>query len=1223
MAIVQFLQRTARPLLCFGLLSASSTCGFGANAVPQITQSIDNQQRVTLKGNVRPMPRRAHDLGGVDVSVPAARVLLLLKRPAEQEAALRQFIADAHTPGSPSYHHWLTPAQLGAQFGPADSDVQAVVAWLQSQGFAVSKVSKAKTAIEFSGTAGQIESAFNTRIHSFQLDGVAHISNVVDPQIPAALVPVVAGISPLNDFRPKAQHTPLSARVATPAPTSANPRAMTIRPTGNQPYLTIPGQNGNGYYLTPADAATIYNTPNSTLNKNHSGSLNLTGSGVTIGIAGDSNVDLTNVTNYRSLFGLPATPAPTVVVDGSDPGTGSDDEVEALLDLQVASAFAPGANITLYTSQNTTFQAGLNLAIQRALDDNTVSILNVSFGQCEAYLGQSGNLELFNFWQQAAAQGISVTVSTGDSGAAGCDNPNAETSAAQGLEVSGFASTPYNIAVGGTDFNQDATNESKYWSPTNGSLGESALGPIPEIPWNDSTSKDGSLVNNAPTTIQGITNISGAGGGFSSCLNATVDQSGNVIACPDSAQAPGFYPKPSWQSSFGSQSARQIPDVSLFAADGLHDSAWVLCASGLGGNPNGTDCTPDAQGSFNFQVVGGTSASSPAFAGALALVIQQLGAATVRLGQADYTLYPLSKQFSAAFHDTTTGNISVVCNANSPDCGTNGFLTGYDAASGYDLATGLGSVDVTQMVQNWSSIKFTPTTTALTVNGSTSPISIQHGAGVNVGVTVSSSGGTPTGNVALVGSAGTNASSAAAVQGTTPSPSVLTLSNGTATNSSYTFLPGGSYNLTANYGGDGTFAPSVSTPPIPVTVSAEPSTLELFIQDFSAATSQGSTATSVPYGTYVSVSAQPFSTAQVNSGQQPSYTQQATGTVTFSSTPAFAALNQKVNINSNGLAEIPGQISLAYPPGTYSVSASYSGDPSFSASTAAAQTFTVTKNNVTIPTPTNGTAAGSFVIEIDPAVGNLFLNGGLSLPTGTVTLTSSSGATVGTGTLALVNVSGGQAAQVTITPSGAFANINYGGDGNYNTGSVAFSGGGGSPSFSLSPAAPTLTVPSGGSNTTTINVTPSAGFTGTVNLTCAVTGTGTPAPTCSLATATVTVSGTTAATDVLTVQTVSSGMASSARRTVANASGRSWYAAGGVALAGILLFGLPRRRRAWQSMLSLMLLFVAVGIVGCGGGSSNSGGGGGGGTPAGSYTVTVTATSGSITQTSVVTVTVQ
>src|SRR3954470_5594140 len=186
MAIVQFLHRNARPLVCLGLLSAS-TLSFGATAVPQITQPVNNQQKVTLKGNVRPMPKRARDLGAVDVSTPASRVLLLLKRPAAREAALRQFIADAHTAGSASYHHWLTPAQLGAQYGPTDSDVQVVVGWLQSQGFAVAKVSQAKTAIEFSGTAGEIQSAFSTRIHSFQLDGVSHIANIVDPQIPAAL----------------------------------------------------------------------------------------------------------------------------------------------------------------------------------------------------------------------------------------------------------------------------------------------------------------------------------------------------------------------------------------------------------------------------------------------------------------------------------------------------------------------------------------------------------------------------------------------------------------------------------------------------------------------------------------------------------------------------------------------------------------------------------------------------------------------------------------------------------------------------------------------------------------------------------------------------------------------------------------------------------------------------------------------------------------------------
>ncbi len=1211
---MEMLKRTARPVVCLALLSASTWC-FGAvapvqAAVPQITQAVNNQQRVTLHGNVRPMPRRARDLGAVALSAPASRVLLLLKRPAEQEAALQQFIAEAHAPGTASYHHWLTPAQLGSQFGPADSDVQAVVAWLQSQGFAVAKVSDAKTTIEFSGTAGQIESAFATKIHSFDLDGVTHIANIVDPQIPAALAPVVAGISPLNDFRPKPQHTTPLSRSATPAPTSANPKAMTITPGGSRPDLTVPnGGGGNDYFLTPADAATIYDTPNSTLNKNHTGSLNLTGTGVTIGIAGDSNVALSNVANYRSLFGLPAL-TPTVVIDGNDPGTGSGDEVEALLDLEVSSAIAPNANLTLYTAQDTSFQAGLDLAIQRALDDNKVNILNVSFGLCEAYQGQGGNQENFNFWEQAAAQGISVTVSTGDSGSAGCDNSNTESSAVFGLQVNGLASTPYNIAVGGTDFNQTAANESTYWSTTNSSIGGSALSYIPEIPWNDSTSTVGALTANVPTTSQGQTNIAGAGGGFSNCLNASLDSSGDILACPNTAQAPGFYPKPSFQSSFGTQTARELPDVSLFAADGLHSSAWVLCASGLGADSaSDVDCTPDSSGNFNFQVVGGTSAAAPAMAGMLSLVTQQLDQAqsstTVRLGQADYTLYPLSVQFPASFHDVTTGNNSMFCLSGAQNCGANGFLTGYNAAAGYDLASGLGSIDATQLVQNWSKVTFKASATSLTVNGSTAPVSIQHGTAVSVGVTVTGTGGTPTGNVALVAS---GSPATQPVEGSVASPSVLTLTNGTATNSSYTDLPGGSYNLSANYAGDGSFGPSVSNPPIAVTVSPEPSTLVLFIQDFSASTSGAGTPTSVPYGTYVSVAAQPSSTAQLN--QNPTYFTQATGTITFKSTPALAALDQTTNLNSNGFAEIPGQLTLAYPPGTYSVSASYSGDASLSASSAAAQTFTIIKNSVSIASA-SGATGGTVLVEVDPVAGDLQLNSGLTLPTGVVTLTNSSGAAVGTGTLAVVTnpTTGTTAAQATVTVTGTATTISYPGDTNYNPGTAPVSGGGGSGSFTLSASPAAVTVPSGGSTTTQITITPS-GFTGTVTLTCSVTG----GPTCSLAKPSVPVSGTAAVADTLTV---AAGSASGALHIPANPSRGTWYAAGGAAFAGILLIGLPGRRRAWQRMLSLMLLVIAVGVVGCGGTSSSGGGG------SSTFTVTVTATSGSITQTTSVTATVQ
>jgi hypothetical protein len=1195
MAIIQLLQRSARSLVCLGVLG-TSTLSFGAVALPQITQPVDNQKRTVLKGNVRPMPRRARDLGAVDINTPASRVLLLLKRPAEQEAALQQYIAEEHTPGTPTYHHWLTPTQIGSQFGPADSDVQAVVAWLQSQGFAVAKVSAAKTTIEFSGTAGQIENAFATKIHSFQLDGVHHVANVSDPQIPAALAPVIAGISPLNDFRPRPMHTAPRGRTATPAPTSENPKAMSVQPSGNRPDFTFPTQSGSNFYgVGPIDFAIIYDVPNSALNKSYSGT-NLTGTGVTIGIAGDSNVDVTNVANYRNLFNLPAL-TPKVVVDGNDPGVGSDDEVEALLDLEVASAVAPGANLTLYTAQDTTFQAGLDLAIQRALDDNAVNILNVSFGGCEAYQGQSGNQEISNFWEQAAAQGISVTVSTGDSGSAGCDNPNNETSAAQGLQVNGLGSTPFNIAVGGTDFNQSASNESTYWSSTNtgSGAGGSALKYIPEIPWNDSTSTTGALSGNTPLTdSNGNTNISGAGGGVSACLDATVDSNtGDVTSCNGNLG----YAKPAWQTSFGSSNTRELPDVSFFAADGVHDSAWVLCASNLGANPNGTDCKPDpTTGQYSFQLVGGTSASSPAFAAVLALVSQQLGGA--RLGQADYTLYPLSQNStgSAAFHDVTTGNNAAYCASGSTDCGSNSFLTGYNAGNGYDDAAGLGSLDVAKLVSAWSTIAstFKPTTTSLTV----SPTTITHGQPVSVSVNVTSSGGTPTGDVALVAGSG-SATSASAVAGATASPSILTLSGGSASNPSYQYLPGGTYNLTANYGGDGTFASSTS-PPVSVTVSPEPSTLGLFIQQFDYPSGNGTTVTtSVPYGMYLSVAAQPVSTAQAGQ-QNVSYYNQATGTVTFTSSPAQKLLDQTTAVNSNGLAEIPNQLSIAYPPGTYAVSASYSGDASFTPSTAGPVTFTVTQNNVAISVPSS--SAGNAVIQVDPAsIGNFFYSSGLALPTGTVALTNTAGTTVGTGTLAVT--SDGQHAQATITLTGTPANISYAGDTNYKAGTASFTPSG---SFAVSASPTSLSLSSGGSQTTTVSVTPSSGFTGTVNMSC--TASNTTALSCSLAQPSVAITGTSAATDKLTVTSTSS----SALHIPANPADR-WYAAGGIALAGILLFGLPRRRRAWQRMLSLMLLFVAVGVVGCGGG---------GGSHSASYTVTVTATNGSTTQTSTIQVSV-
>jgi len=369
--------------------------------------------------------------------MPANRLLLVLARSTQQEADLQTWLQSVQDANSPNYHRFLSPDEFGKRFGVGDADLQSIQAWLASHGFAVNRVAKGRMAIEFSGSVGQVQSAFHTSLHSYMVNGEQHWANATDPQIPGALAPAVAGFASLNNFKLRAQYVLGPGGVF-------DPQTRTIRPA-----YTNEDMYGDYYiYLGPADAATIYDTP-TTLNANFSGTA-LDGIGVTIGVAGDSNISVTQNANYRSVFGLAPNPV-TVVVDGDDPGENSD-SIEAYLDTQVSGGIAPNAKVILYTAAGNSFQQGVYIAIQRALDDNQADILNVSFGECESALGASGNQYILNLWEQAAAQGISVTVSSGDSGSAGCDDPNTETQASQGLAVNGLSATPYNISVGGTDY---------------------------------------------------------------------------------------------------------------------------------------------------------------------------------------------------------------------------------------------------------------------------------------------------------------------------------------------------------------------------------------------------------------------------------------------------------------------------------------------------------------------------------------------------------------------------------------------------------------------------------------------------------------------------------------------------------------------------------------------------------------------------------------------------
>src|SRR5580692_2500789 len=548
----------------------------------RVTAAVDDTRTVQLKGNVHPLARPEFDRGAVADSQPMTRMLLTLQRSAEQETALQQLMDAQQTKGSASYHAWLTPAQFGQQFGPSDADVQAVTDWLTKQGFQVAKVAAGRNAIEFNGTAAQVRSAFQTEIHKFAVNGEEHIANVSEPAIPAALAPVVKGVAALNTFPRRAHlHNKGVYRWQ--------------RDTGQIKPLFTYGNPAN-FAMAPADFAKIYNIP-----------AGADGTGQTIAVIGQSNIDANDVIAFRTLFGLSQnfTQANNVIVNGPDPGLqlALGDEGESALDVEWAGAVAPGATILLVTSSTTQsnptqITQGIDLSALYAVDNNLASVISESYGSCEPSLGSAGNLFYNALWEQAAAQGITVVVSSGDNGSAGCDpTTNFPNEATNGLAVSGIASTPFNVAVGGTDFDSSAqptTPPNQYWSATNGPTFASALIYIPETTWDDSL-----CATNYPAACNSVDpnggDISAASGGPSNC------------AIFSGSNCNGGYPIPAYQAGFHTSlypTVRTIPDVSLFASNGQNGVAVITCEADA--NPSGASCSLSSPFT-DFSLVGGTS----------------------------------------------------------------------------------------------------------------------------------------------------------------------------------------------------------------------------------------------------------------------------------------------------------------------------------------------------------------------------------------------------------------------------------------------------------------------------------------------------------------------------------------------------------------------------------------------------------------------------------------
>jgi hypothetical protein len=1140
--------------LFFLFLSLLAASGFAQQVSPQplinqplITQPIDESQLTTLKGNTHLLAQPQFDIGIAQPDMPLNRMLLVLKRSPQQDFALRKMLDDQQDKASPNYHKWVTPDEFGVQFGPSDQDLQLVTGWLQSHGFQVNRVAHGRSVIEFSGVESQVEAAFHTQIHRYMLaNGEQHWANASDPQIPAALSPAVAGVWSLHDFR-KLPNVQVSPQVL-----------KTKYTPGKQPDTTFPSSSGVIHALSPADYAVIYN-----LNPLYASGISGAGNIAVVarsnlfadGFPFSSNVG-SDVANFQAVFNVP-TNGLRIINDGPDPGDlGGGEEVEVTLDASWSEAVAPGATVNVVVSASTATSDGVDLSELYIIDNNVAPVMTESFGSCELSASQTEAQGISMLSEQAAAQGITYLVSSGDAGVAGCDNPNTAP-ATQGASVNILSSPQFTVAVGGTMFNE-GSNSAKYWSSANGAGFVSALSYIPEDVWNES------------------------------CLSCQF---------PDLFSSAGghstFFSKPTWQSGVSgipSDGFRDVPDVSLTAA--IHDG-YLLCLE--------ASCVPDSQGFISFALIGGTSASTPSFAGIMSLVDQQQQSPQ---GEANYVLYRLAaaETLSQCNASIATPVPASTCIFNDVTVGNNSVpgVTGFSAGVGYDLATGLGSVNATNLVHQWNTVVFRATTATLTP----SSIVATHGSPVSLGISVApnSGTGTPTGDVSLQTSL---IAAPGFIDDFPPVQAGFLILNGGSTSSTVKDLPGGSYTLTTQYAGDANFAPSPPSSPINVTISPENSSTALAV-DTVDQSGNLIPFTGGQFGSFVYLRADVFA---------PSGHGTPTGSVAFSdnSSPLGA-----LNLNSAGNTVTPNGY-FGFNIGQHSVVAQYRGDNSFNVSNSPpAASFTISQASTsTALAPVSGGIQGSNITLTANLTSAAFAGAPFNFcatlpcetqsdyPSGTVTFFAG-GTQLGTAQVSGTGVTpGGVTAAATFSTAALPAGSNtitaqYSGDVNYLASTAAPITVAVSADFTFAAGGPSITVAKpGGNGTLVLNITGQNGYSGTVNFSPASCS-GLPfGASCSFGPVSVTGTGST----TITASTLAP---------VVGSLRRFGWTTAGLVFAGVFLLGVPRKRFRTAACLSIVLLAFAAAGTGCGGGGGGGGGGGNNspGTPQGSYLITVTATSG-------------
>jgi len=722
--------------------------------LPRVTQVVDaNVLSVVPRSHLALLDAMA-PVGSVPDATPMHHMQLILKRSLLRQSALDGLIAAQHDPNSASFHQWVTPNEFGATFGVADADIAAATAWLVAQGFTVNGAYPNRMQIDFSGNAGLVKRALHTQENRYTLENTSHMANAGDISVPTALKGVIVGVAGLNDLRPHAQHVaPRLAEfnVATQkfrildSVKPANP-ANPTNPMAKPQAIAVPGSRG----LVPYDLAKMYGVD--TLH-----AAGVTGRGITIALAEGGSmvpadwknfVEQFNLGSYKGTF-VQIQPKPNLIgtncvnPDSFDPG---EDDFETLLDAEWATAMAPGAHIEVascaYGNDNVfggAFTAATNLVNAEVARPN---IISVSYGLGELFTDIVSKEAIDQMWEQADAEGISVFVASGDSGA----NPsfNGFVISDVGVDANSFGTSPNDTVVGGTDTADVLDHDtSKYFSKTLNSDYGSVLSYVPEIPWNESCGNP----------------VAAKSEGFSSALAfceeyLKFDPYGYYVTAEGGSGGPSSVDaKPAWQKlvwNAAKDQSRDLPDVSLFAGS-FNGTTWVVVCTAA------EPCTPGFTGPV--EVTGGTSLASPMFAGIQALLDEGLRAPgrSEDQGNAAPTLYALAAQeyggatgtppsslaacnadngetgtSNCVFHNVTRGGISTQCvqqlpSVVTPDCyfyGNVGNLykqfgpvqvglmslsttqysqqtSAYPSQPGWSFAAGLGSVNATNLLSAW------------------------------------------------------------------------------------------------------------------------------------------------------------------------------------------------------------------------------------------------------------------------------------------------------------------------------------------------------------------------------------------------------------------------------------------------------------------------------------------------------------------------------------------